>query len=117
MKAKAGTFNDFIRGLDPEDKAIIKHLRELVDKAAPQAEISMKWNRPWWTQNGFLCYIAIAGEHINFGFSRGAELNDTNGLLEGTGKGMRHIKVRSEGEIRDRAFTALIRQEIGRAHV
>ena len=32
--------------------------------------------------------------HVNVGFFRGAELDDPHGLLEGTGKFMRHVKLR-----------------------
>jgi hypothetical protein len=32
--------------------------------------------------------------HVNVGFFRGAELSDPNGLLQGTGKFMRHVKLR-----------------------
>jgi len=32
--------------------------------------------------------------HVNVGFFRGAELADPDGLLEGTGKFMRHVKLR-----------------------
>ena len=35
---------------------------------------------------------------------------DPEGLLEGTGKGMRHIKVRGPRDIRRDAFKALVRQ-------
>jgi hypothetical protein len=43
--------------------------------------------------------------HINVGFFRGAELADPDGLLEGTGKFMRHVKLRP-GEPVDRAALA-----------
>lgn len=38
------------------------------------------------------CYIATNAGHVNLGFPRGTSLPDPNGLLEGDGKAMRHIK-------------------------
>jgi hypothetical protein len=41
------------------------------------------------------CYIATNAGHINLGFPRGSALPDPNRVLEGEGKTMRHIKLRS----------------------
>ena len=43
----------------------------------------------------WVCYVAPFQSHINLGFLRGTELPDPNGLLEGTGQLLRHIKLRS----------------------
>ena len=47
--------------------------------------------------------------HVNVGFFRGAELDDPNGLLEGTGKFMRHVKLRPGQPLNDEALEMLIR--------
>lgn len=38
-------------------------------------------------------YVGAFKAHVNVGFFSGAELHDPNGLLQGTGKYMRHVKV------------------------
>jgi len=53
-------------------------------------------------------YVNAFKAHVNVGFFRGAELNDPNGLLEGTGKFMRHVKLRPEGEVDAAALWKLI---------
>lgn len=45
-------------------------------------------------------YVNAFRAHVNVGFFRGAELPDPGGLLEGTGRFMRHVKLRP-GEDRD----------------
>lgn len=45
------------------------------------------------------CYIGVHREHANLGFYYGAQLSDPEGLLEGTGKKLRHIKVRDIEEV------------------
>jgi hypothetical protein len=42
-------------------------------------------------------------------FFQWAELDDPDGLLEGTGKGMRHVKVVRVKDIRKHAVAALVR--------
>ena len=53
-------------------------------------------------------YVNAFKAHVNVGFFRGAELPDPNGLLEGTGKFMRHVKLRPEGEVDAAALVKLI---------
>jgi hypothetical protein len=57
-------------------------------------------------------WIIVYRDHVDFGFFRGAELNDPKGLLEGTGKGLRHIKVFSPADIKEKEFTALLKQAL-----
>lgn len=45
------------------------------------------------------CYIGAHSDHVNLGFYYGAQLPDPEGLLEGTGKKLRHIKVRDVEEV------------------
>lgn len=53
-------------------------------------------------------YVDAFTSHVNVGFFRGAELNDPSGLLEGTGKYMRHVKLRPDRAIDDTALGDLI---------
>lgn len=43
-------------------------------------------------------YVGAFKAHVNVGFFRGAELPDPQGLLEGSGKFMRHVKLRPAAE-------------------
>ena len=52
-------------------------------------------------------YVNSFTAHVNVGFFRGAELPDSNGLLEGTGKFMRHVKLRPEGGVDSAALLEL----------
>jgi hypothetical protein len=40
-------------------------------------------------------YIGVQKSHVNLGFYYGAILPDPDGLLEGRGKKLRHLKIRS----------------------
>ena len=48
-------------------------------------------------------YVNAFTAHVNVGFFRGAELPDPNRLLEGTGKFMRHVKIRPGRAINEAA--------------
>jgi hypothetical protein len=53
-------------------------------------------------------YVNAFKAHVNVGFFRGAEIADPKGLLEGTGKFMRHVKLSPERAVDTAALTKLI---------
>ena len=53
-------------------------------------------------------YVNAFKAHVNVGFFRGAELADPEGLLEGAGKFMRHVKLRPERDVDAMALMKLI---------
>ena len=53
-------------------------------------------------------YVNAFTAHVNVGFFLGAKIADPEGLLEGTGKFMRHVKLRPEDNVNARALTKLI---------
>lgn len=53
-------------------------------------------------------YVNAFTAHVNVGFFRGAEISDPNGLLQGTGRFMRHVKLRPGAEIDAAALIELI---------
>ena len=53
-------------------------------------------------------YVNAFKAHVNVGFFRGAEIADPDGLLEGTGRFMRHVKLSPEREVNATALARLI---------
>ncbi len=55
------------------------------------------------------CYISAQKSDVNLGFYYGAELPDPNGLLQGAGKLLRHVKIREPKAIRSPALRRLLK--------
>jgi hypothetical protein len=53
-------------------------------------------------------YVGAFSAHVNVGFFFGAALDDPAGLLQGTGKRMRHVKLRPERPVDAVALSGLI---------
>ena len=53
-------------------------------------------------------YVDVFTSNVNVGFFHGAALPDPAGLLQGTGKSMRHVKLRPEAAINTTALRGLI---------
>ncbi len=114
-----GTFRKAIGGADPEIRRISMALRELVSIACPDV-VEVPWTRLRVVGYGIgpkkstehFCYIAPFRSHVNFGFNRGAKLPDPDALLEGGGKGFRHVKIQSLGDVRKPALKRLLKSAI-----
>ena len=53
-------------------------------------------------------YVNVFSAHVNVGFFAGASIADPAGLLEGTGRFMRHVKLRPGDDVNETALTTLI---------
>lgn len=53
-------------------------------------------------------YVNVFTSHVNLGFFLGARLPDPAGLLQGTGRRMRHVKLRPGVEVDVDALRALL---------
>ena len=62
-----------------------------------------------------ICLITVFTKHVNLGFQRGADLQDASGVLQGTGKAMRHISLKRLSELDRPEIRTLLRQARKRA--
>ena len=62
---------------------ILKHLRQLVYKACPDAEETIKWGMPFFDYKGStLCAMAAFKEHCSFTFWKAKLMKDPEGILQ-----------------------------------
>lgn len=53
-------------------------------------------------------HIATYANHVNLGFNRGVDLDDPDGLLKGTGKKIRHLRLESSSDLKRKPVKNLI---------
>ena len=81
--------------LRPEQKDMARRLRELVTSAAPELQSSVKWGNLMFTYEGtHAVAIVMHKDHANLQVFNGASLVDRFPELEGTGRGVRHLRFR-----------------------
>jgi hypothetical protein len=73
-------------------------VRELLHDGCPTACVG----------DAAFCYVNAFIAHVNVGFFQGASLADPAGLLEGSGKRMRHVKLCWAEPMNEAALGALI---------
>ncbi len=57
-------------------------------------------------------YIALQTKHVNLGFYHGAALKDPTGLLDGAGKNLRHIKMRTIVDVSKKELGDLLKASL-----
>src|SRR5262245_36115762 len=57
-----------------------------------------------------VCVVTAWRQHVTLGFSRGIDLADPAGLLQGAGKAMRHVRLQSLEDLGRPEIRALLRQ-------
>lgn len=97
--AKNEKVDQYINALDADAKRLASELRALIFAAAPAAKEEFKWSRPCYELRKPFCSFVAHKAHVSFAFERGAELDDPRGLLEGSGKSMRHVKIALGGKV------------------
>jgi hypothetical protein len=99
---RLGTIDDVLRDVEEPLRAIALRLRELILDVDPDTteqprpgDNALSYGvGPQKMKEGY-AYIAPQRGYVNLGFYQGASLPDPAGLLEGTGKSLRHVKIRS----------------------
>lgn len=88
-----------IRSLSEGRYQLVQSLRKtilILDKTVTE---EMKYGGILFGVHGHFCGIFSYKNHVGLEFSEGARLSDSFQVLEGQGKGRRHIKLVSEQEI------------------
>jgi hypothetical protein len=105
--------DDYVARLAGWKQDVAKELRELIHSASRELTEEVKWGWPCYTAAGkCVCGFMDMKTSVNFVLYQGAELDDPDGLIEGTGKSMRHVKLRSTEDIRKQAFTRFVKKSV-----
>ena len=100
----------------PEVQRLVRAMRDQVRDLIPNAEekAHLGWRNVAYSWDGTLktmiCAIGPLKDHVNLYFYKGRTLPDPAGILEGTGKSVRHVPIHATTDVRSLAIQRLIRQ-------
>lgn len=114
-ETKYCTFDDLVAGLDPKIEQIASSLRRLILRLDPDVvevvrlgDNAASFGLGPKKMSEAYAYIMPKAAYVNLGFYNGAALVDPAGLIEGTGKRLRHVKVYSSEDVARSALRQLI---------
>lgn len=108
--------NAFFTGLPLSVGETAFALREFVHRTVPNSteQLHAGWKAVSFRQSKHLvCSIVPHTKWVNLQFMQGTTLEDPQRLLEGTGKTVRHVKIRSQADLTS-AVAALLIQSVKR---
>jgi hypothetical protein len=111
-----GTFEEAMAKAGDQARELAYQLRKLVTEVMPNV-VEAPWPKLRMASYGVgpkkksehFCYISAQKVDVNLGFYYGAELPDPQKLLRGTGKLLRHVKIREPKAVRSRALRQLLK--------
>ncbi len=93
---------NWLENLPEVKRSNVLFLRNILLSTSKEIGETIKWGNLTFTfgkSNLVFIYTYATVDYINLGFLFATSLTDPKNLFEGTGKGMRHIKIRSESDI------------------
>ena len=105
--------DQYISKAAEDQQPILQELRDLIFEAVPEVKEQFKWSQPVYGTTKDFVYLKHTKKHINLGFFNFDQVDDPNGLLEGTGTRMRHIKITRSDEPDRAVLKAMVAQAAG----
>jgi hypothetical protein len=112
VPVSAATVEQYVNGHKNWQKEVLATLRSIVQSVAPDIEESIMWSQPVFSANGPVCFFKAYKDSVTFGFWRGTELSDPEGLLSGDLTMMRIMTLKSAKDIKRDAFEELVKQAV-----
>lgn len=106
--------HDLLDGFDQEVQHLCMSVRARILEFVPDAREKVRrgYNSLAYgfddSMNQEFASIVLHAGHVNLQLHRGTDLPDPEGLLEGTGKAMRHVKIRSVETVQSEDVRRLI---------
>src|SRR6266542_2707854 len=114
----ADEFNALAKRYSPQVQQLARKTRQFLRTEMPEAveQVKAGWNAVWFgtgaKMNDIVAVIHFQERYVNLELAIGASLSDPSKLLEGTGKNMRHVKIKDAKILERPAFMALVRDAI-----
>lgn len=106
---------DDVRLLNEERHALVQALRSAVLSLGPSVTEEVKYGGLLFSTGSAFCGIFSYRAHVSLEFGQGAALSDPAGVLEGAGKGRRHIKLRHLDDVARCRVAEYLQQAFARA--
>jgi uncharacterized protein YdhG (YjbR/CyaY superfamily) len=110
MLQSAALIDNWFDTLRPEQRELAQSLRTCVIATEPGLAQSIKWGNLMFTLEGrHALAIVVHRDHANLQVFNGVTLAERFPMLEGSGKGMRHLRLRYHQPVDDSLVAALVR--------
>lgn len=108
MATKDSRVDAYVAKAQPFARPILEHIRDLVHRAVPDIQETMKWSFPHFDYKGIFCSMAAFKAHCTFGFWNDSVLAEDQKSRDAMGQFGRITSLKDLPS--DRAFVALVKK-------
>jgi hypothetical protein len=101
--------NRYVKDENPTLRKVVTALKKLVKHVVSGTKETVNaWGVPTFVGKTPFAFYMVGKKHVTFGFPFATSLPDAEGLLEGTGKNMRHVKLHGIDDLETKGLRELI---------
>ena len=101
-----------LKAFDQVKYSIVMQLRALIIEANKSVSEEIKYGGLYYSASKPYTGLFVSKNHVSMEFSFGAQFSDPKGLLQGKGKGRRHLKLTSPSDIDEKAVKLFLKQAL-----
>ena len=107
---KARSIDELLAVCSPEVRRLTHEARSRIKSVIPHATERLRagWGLIGYNAPAYFAFVVPAEDRVRIGFEWGADLPDPSGLLEGKGKQVRYVTVRTAKDLDTRALADLL---------
>ncbi len=99
----------YVKDENRDLRKVARALRSFVKRCVQGTKETVNsWGVPTFEAPDPFCFYMVGKNHVTFGFHFATSLPDPQGLLEGTGKNIRHIKLCTLGDLEQTGLRELL---------
>jgi hypothetical protein len=111
ISARFDSIDELLSACEPGVRRLANAARKRISTVVPHATEKLRpgWGLIGYNAPAYFAFIAPARDHVRIGFEWGVMLADPQRILEGSGSQVRHVTIRTAGDLRAPALAELIR--------
>jgi hypothetical protein len=107
------TVDEFVKSkVQPEFRPVVAAIRILMKENAPQAREAISYGMPTYAIKKPMAWINSGKTGISLGFREGGSFGDKYGLLRGTGKHAKNVRMKDLADVDRPALKYYIKQAL-----
>lgn len=107
---KVEKYLDDLKSVDDNKFEIIESLRKIIFKIASEPEEKIMYGGLVYVSDRMFVGLFPRKDYITIEFDKGTGMKDSKGVLQGEGKGRRHITVQNQKDVKDKDVASYIKQ-------
>lgn len=104
---------NYIKKANKDQIILLEEIRQLIHQTQGEITEEIKWGFPVFAKGKDFAYLRFSKKHITLGFYNVQKIKDPDKLLEGEGNTLKHIKIKTKADIKEKIITRWLKEITG----